>query len=457
VKILKTKKNWLAATVLAILLLPLAAPMFAGNVTALLMNTLIEEQSGWKKIETEVMTILFPTGGRKPMFLWWYNKEPDKVYVVKYQGLIEFFAFDEPLYYYRAVYDATWERLRLRYMAMGWNGLPLQLRESLRKIYENWHAPYLSFSGSTWQLFDVRNITADGKVVGLTFAFKLVKVPFWTPRFEFAEGNIMIRNRFYFEPVNEVVGGHEYTVNAGEMKMDLVISNWKWNLDTLKPLLNELKERGIEIPEGRTGLALWINLASINITRITPEQAETAESVSTTADMTIENTTVSVVQNRTGYDETPIIARKRLFENYRIKFIKAKDDTTLTGFFKFVSSAKVTYSEGNLQLVNVTASYIEAGAHMRLFIGYPYFGGGTLEHDPSLGLEVPETTTPEATNPVYTIIVPSGINQIEPKVLPALTTTQLAMVVVGIVTTAAALIYVVKWKRKTPINVVGAK
>ena len=39
------------------------------------------------------------------------------------------------------------------------------------------------------------------------------------------------------------------------------------------------------------------------------------------------------------------------------------------------------------QTVDVTASYVSAGASIRLFIGYPYFGNNTLEHDPSLGLE----------------------------------------------------------------------
>jgi len=453
---LKKKRNLLAATILAILLVSLTAPMLAESAVAQPTDAFVEEQNGWKKIETEVMTVLFPTGGRKPMFLWWYNTQPDRIYVVKYQGLFEFFAFDEPLYYYKTVYQAEWERLRLRYMAMGWNELPAQLRESILNVYENWHAPYLPFSGSTWQLSEVKNITADGNVIGLAFAFKLVKVPWWMPRFEFAENNIMIRSRFYYEPVTEEVDGHEYTINAGEMKMDLVISNWKWNLDTLKPLLNELKDRGIEIPEGRTGLALWINLASINITRITPDQAETAESISTTSDMSIENTTVSVIQNRTGYDETPVISQKRLFENYRIKFVKTRNDTTLAGYFNFVSSAKVTYPNGNVKLLNVTASYIEAGAHLKLFIGYPYFDGGTLEHDPSLGLEVPETTTAEATTPNYKVAAPSGINQIEPRVLLPITTIQLAIIVVGAVTVVAVVIYAIKWKRKTPINVVGA-
>ncbi len=446
---------WLVSTVLATLLASMAAPTFAENVIAQATTGRVREQDGWKMIETDIMTVLFPTGGRKPMFLWWYNREPDKVYVVKYQGIYEFFAFDEPLYYYKAVYQAEWERLRTRYMPTGESGLPQQLRVALRNIYENWHAPFLSFSGCTWHLSDVKNITADGSVIGLAFAFKLVKVPWWMPRFEFAENNIMIRNRIYFVPVTEEVDGREYTVNAGEMKMDIVINNWKWNLDTLKPLLSELKERGIEVPEGRTGLALAINLASINITRITPDQAETAESISTTADMSIENTTVSVVQNRTGSDEIPILARKRLFENYKIKFVKTRNDTTLAGYFRFVSSAKVTYPDGNVQLVNVTASYIEAGAHLRLFIGYPYFDGGILEHDPSIGLEVPETTTPEATTPIYKIIAPSGINQIEPTVFLPLTTTQFVIIVAVAATMVAALVYVVKWKRKTPVNMVG--
>ncbi len=446
---------WLVSTVLATLLASMAAPTFAENVIAQATTGRVREQDGWKMIETDIMTVLFPTGGRKPMFLWWYNREPDKVYVVKYQGIYEFFAFDEPLYYYKAVYQAEWERLRTRYMPTGESGLPQQLRAAHRNIYENWHAPFLSFSGCTWHLSDVKNITADGSVIGLAFAFKLVKVPWWMPRFEFAENNIMIRNRIYFVPVTEEVDGREYTVNAGEMKMDIVINNWKWNLDTLKPLLSELKERGIEVPEGRTGLALAINLASINITRITPDQAETAESISTTADMSIENTTVSVVQNRTGSDEIPILARKRLFENYKIKFVKTRNDTTLAGYFRFVSSAKVTYPDGNVQLVNVTASYIEAGAHLRLFIGYPYFDGGILEHDPSIGLEVPETTTPEATTPIYKIIAPSGINQIEPTVFLPLTTTQFVIIVAVAATMVAALVYVVKWKRKTPVNMVG--
>ncbi|MEM3898684.1 MAG: hypothetical protein QXD34_02620, partial [Candidatus Bathyarchaeia archaeon] len=45
--------------------------------------------------------------------------------------------------------------------------------------------------------------------------------------------------------------------------------------------------------------------------------------------------------------------------------------------------------------VNVTASYIAAGGHLRLFICYPYFGNYTLEHDPTIGLTSATTTIPE--------------------------------------------------------------
>lgn len=453
---MKIRVKALATVILAILLTSLAVPTFAHSAAAQPTPATIEEQDGWKYIKTDVITVLFPAHGMKPTFLWWYNEEPDKIYVVKYQGLIEFFVFDEPFYFYKSRWHAEWDILHLNRIGSRWYELPPDLREALRNIYENWHQPYLPFSACRWTLTDVENITAEGNVIGVAFAFKLVGVPWFLPRLQFAENNIMIRCRFYYVPVTEMVDGHKTTVNAGEMKMDLVIENWKWNLDTLKPFMKELKERGIEIPEGRTGLALWINLASINLTRIpiTPEEAETVEDASTTSEMMVENNTVPVAENKTETeDEKPITAQKRFFEHYRIRFSKAKNDTILAGFFKFVASAKITNPSGYTRLINVTAAYIEAGAHMRLFIGYPYFDGGTLEHDPSFGLEVEETMTPEATTPQYTLKIPSGINQIMPQVIFPFVTPELVAVLVGVVTIMATVVFIAKWRRRT-INII---
>ena len=81
-------------------------------------------------------------------------------------------------------------------------------------------------------------------------------------------------------------------------------------------------------------------------------------------------------------EEIPL--QNQLKEHFKIRF--EKGNTTFEGFFKFVPQAIVT--DGiTYNTTDVTASYISAGAHMRLFIGYPYFGNYTLEHDPSLGAE----------------------------------------------------------------------
>ena len=44
-------------------------------------------------------------------------------------------------------------------------------------------------------------------------------------------------------------------------------------------------------------------------------------------------------------------------------------------------------TEGSSDTINVTPSYISGGNYLRLYIGYPYFGSKTLEHDPSIGVE----------------------------------------------------------------------
>ncbi|MCW3981048.1 MAG: hypothetical protein NWF11_06195, partial [Candidatus Bathyarchaeota archaeon] len=52
----------------------------------------------WLWIKTGSINIIFPAGGEKPMFLWWYSDDPSNVYVVKYKGLVEFLTFDQPYY-----------------------------------------------------------------------------------------------------------------------------------------------------------------------------------------------------------------------------------------------------------------------------------------------------------------------------------------------------------------------
>jgi len=491
---LRIRRSLLTATVLGILLAALAAPMIA--VPTLASD---DEQSDemkvvpgqwWYKLETDIITVLFPAGGRKPMFIWWYTGKPDQIFVVKYQGLIEYFAFDHPLLplkpdYYNRMREASRERFEEMYTALREQELmqmgPLYrlelLHQIMMEINQTWHRPFFPFNAAKWNLSEVKNITADGTMVGVSFAFKLVKVPYWMPAFKFAENNIMIRVRFYNTTVVEKDPdtGYEFTVNANEMKMDFVINKWEWNIDAIKELLTTLKTNGIDVnvPLGKSRLALWVNLASINITKLPmvdeEGEPERIEEHSTATHMDVEGVLEDIRPNMTQTSTSleKAIEINRPFPPIKLRF--ANETTTLAGFFRFVSSAKVKDfpQTGDVGMVPVKAAYIAAGAHMRLFIGYPYFGNGSLEHDPSIGVEVPERettpppyTAPEYTVPQYTVQVPSGINEIEPKVIGKyilpLFTVELAAVLVGAVSIVAIITYVIKWKRKTPVNMVGA-
>ena len=482
---MKTKRNWLASIILSVLLISLTSPLIA-------LQTSASEGNGdefrivpgaWYKLESDIITVLFPAEGSKPMFIWWYTNEPDQVYVVKFQGLIEWFAFDHPLLprnpetynHLREAWQETWrerfegmffEPERTRLMNMGSTGM-LRLtvmRQIMLQIMErmqsHWHRAYLPFNAGTWNLGEIHNITTpEGRVIGVAFTFTLVDLPDWMPNMQFAENNIMIRVRFYNETVEETVPGtdYKYTVYAGEMKMDLVVNKWEWNIDTLRELIQQLQQEGfdITIPEGKSRLALWVNLASINMTKVqlAKENPEEIEQYSTATHMRIQsNLPEDITANETQtQQEKPIEIPRPIV---RIGF--ASETKDLGGFFRFVSSAKISDYPflGEVNMVPVKAAYIAGGSHMRLFLGYPYFGNGTLEHDPSIGVDEASVDT----TPKYTVTAPSG-SETSPTVvgayIPPLFNTQLMIALIAVVSVVAFVLYAAKWKRKTPVNMVG--
>lgn len=398
-----------------------------------LRATIQRKEHEWLLLEAEKICVLFPAGGRKPMFLWWYPENEDRIYVVKYQGLIEYFVFDDP--WYKRTCHALAERLRERYVAARFGQLPLGIKNRIMNMYDlyKWHLPVLHFSGCRWELSDPRNITRNGDVVGIGFNFTLQQTN--QQRFQFANGNVTIRCRFYYEDTTETVPGrYDYTVNAGEFKMDLVVKHWEWNIDKINSLIRDLAEYGVHIPEREAGLALWVNLESVNLTKLSVAEKypENIETLSTAHNMLVEDKKESVVENKTvdpNELEKPIInIRKRLHQCFRLRF--AEEDQTLAGFFKFVASAQLKDPEsGDInKVVPVNATYIAAGRHMRLFICYPYFGNQTLEHDPSLGLEE----------------------------IPTLVLPELVLILIATTVTAAIIISAVKWKKGT-VNIVGVR
>jgi hypothetical protein len=430
----------LGAVILAILTVSLALPFGTFPVSAEeeqeQTQTTWRTEGEWTYIENDVITIVFPAGGKKPMFLWWYTKDPDNINVVKYKGLIEYLTFDQPYFLWRCQAEAL--RIRERIQARWYEPGRHRWQEILQILWKignatGLHAPYLPFGACTWKLSNITEVTR-GDVKYLSFNFTLIDVPDGMERLQFAENNIIIQCRFYDTPATEDVHGlYNYSVNAGELKMDLIIKHWEWNIDKLKELLQELRSLGLDIPDGKAGLALWINLASIDLAKlpIAEDDATTAgdtsyvESNSKARNIYVEGQRVAVTQNETasGVDEHPL--QNRLRERFKFRF--ERGDATLAGFFNFVSQAIVT-DGATYEAVNVTASYISAGANMRVFIGYPYFGNKTLEHDPSIGLEK----------------------------LPSLISPQLMAALVGATVIIVAVVLIARWRKK-PINVVGVQ
>lgn len=406
---MESSKKIRTTAILVLLVASIAIPLNAFGASAAQETQTpvsISNVGNWTYIQNSQITIVFPAGGRKPMFVWWPTNDTDNINVVKFKGLIEYSTFEQPYFMWRCQSEAIQlkhqiqtmfadKEMRQSGMHMGQMG---QITKALLDIgnFTDLHAPYLPFSSSTWTIDPPANVT-QGEVRYLSFNFTLTHVPVQRNRFDFAENNIIIRCRFYYTHATvDVHGLYTYSVTPGEFKIDLIIKHWEWNIDRLRYTINELNSLGLNIPQSKSGLALWINLASINMTKL-EVAGEDAESITDTdytegaanaSSMIIEGQTVSTVQNRTGTDETPM--GKAIRNRFRIRL---ETNATLAGFFKFVPQA-VTTDGITYNVTDIKASYVSAGASLRLFIGFPYFGNKTLEYDPSFGLEQVPTWLP---------------------------------------------------------------
>ena len=432
---MKINKNKILASGVALLIvlplfsimLPTAAAENETNQHAYQVCVKKNYRGVWYKFETSNITLLFPAKGTKPMFIWWYTEDNGTVYVVKFQGLIEYLIFnvDEP--YYRSRFRADnstinatlWQNCIEQRIRLRWRYMSLKYREAMNR-FMGWllglHSPYLPFSACKWNLTEPHWVTDEDSSY-LEFSFVLSEV-YGHPRLEFAEGNIEIRCRFYNTTVTETPDenypDYNYTVAAGQLKFDFIVKHWEWNLDKILskiPELEQLFDVDIEIPEVKTGLALWVNMASITIEDLpcaeneVQYQAENQVEARSRLQGVIagEDKYYPADKNETGLDEKPIEAtlrlRERLRNRIRLHFHIGKRDVPV-GFLEFVPWARLLNETGDtVDFVNVTASYIAAGHHLRLFICYPYFGNYTLEHDPTIGLAsappLPTLLTPE--------------------------------------------------------------
>ncbi|MEM0008057.1 MAG: hypothetical protein QXR89_07335 [Candidatus Bathyarchaeia archaeon] len=451
----------LAVPAFAVLSPRVSADDSVENIQSLRLEPPYNWNNTWYRFNSSLVTLIFPAKGTKPMFLWWYTNDSSNIYVVKFQGVIEYLMLDKPYYRHRFHADNTtineilWNnyiepRLRQRYY-YGYRWRYDMAVSRFLGLLMGLHRAYLPFSACNWTLSGP--VFVEGKDYW-SFNFTLTKV-YGHRGLEFAENNIEIRCRFYNKTVTETpdpdpkYSNYSYTVAAGQLKFDFVVKHWEWNIDKINKFL---KEYGIdkEIPESQTGLALWINMASITLSdlpcaeeevqyeaqnRVEAEARLRVESKSRMREATINGEYYTVDKNETSQDEKPVQAtlqlRERFRERIRLHFAVGRTDVPV-GFLEFVPWARLLYPNGTTyDYVNVTASYIAAGGHLRLFICYPYFGNYTLEHDPTIGL----TSAP---------LIPELINQ------------KLLLVLIGATAVIVLVVAAVK-VQKRPINILAVK
>ncbi|MFQ5831265.1 MAG: hypothetical protein ACE5H4_00995 [Candidatus Thorarchaeota archaeon] len=68
-----------------------------------------------------------------------------------------------------------------------------------------------------------------------------------------------------------------------------------------------------------------------------------------------------------------------------LSLVYASTDTT-RGFYRWLDKAVVSFPNGTDLAVDVGASYWTDGEHLFLFLAYPNFDGGSILHDPSMGV-----------------------------------------------------------------------
>jgi hypothetical protein len=456
---MKIERNQIFALTLALLLtlpiiamtVPTANADETENIQELPVQTYKNWNGIWYKFESPLITLIFPASGKKPMFLWWYTNDNSTIYVVKFKGVIEYLTFNLPYYDRRYLADNLTMRQMLsdEYIEPKLGGLKSQTRQTFRdNIMGNlmlwligFRSPYLPFSACSWELTGP-TLVSTGDVSYWSFNFTLKTVPM--PRLEFAENNIQIRCRFYNTSATETPNPnnpeYNYTVAAGQLKFDFVVSNWEWNIDKIKDFADWLEEKysdlKITIPTYKTGLALWVNMASIKLedisgvgNEIQNQNQETVETQSQMRAASINDEYYPVTENKTNSEYERQIKVTSSFRRYtRVQY--ANVEGNISGFLEFVPWARLLNKTGDtVDYVNVTASYIAAGGHLRLFICYPYFGNYTLEHDPTIGL----TSAP---------------------LVPTLLTPTLLAILIGSSIAIAVAVMAVKLRKK-PVNIIS--
>jgi hypothetical protein len=263
------------------------------------------------------------------------------------------------------------------------NNTVSKVLENVNQAVESMHPPFLDFQKCEWYLTDLEYISpGSSEAIGVAFTYMLKSAP---SRFNFTEGNIMVRCRLYTSPVVEEVNGVEYSVSKAELRIDVVIQGWIWITPVVVDRISQVLDGRINNSTNIfNALALWINLASVNMTYVGDLwRGQYGGNLSASNTILLNNLLVNI--NVESRDEVEVKLNKS-----PVKFSFMSGGDVFKGFLKFMSEAFIQHFNNTFSTSSIYLSYLEAPGFLKLYICYPYFNGGVLEHNPSLGVDVKE-------------------------------------------------------------------
>ena len=265
------------------------------------------------------------------------------------------------------------------------------------------HPTFFEFNQAKWNFSGFEPIKSGNTTIGYQFSF--VSQDIKNPKFRYLENQLEIRGRIYSTTVKE----GNVTVTSASVKTDIIIKSWQWNLNsTVANILN--------LNMTKDKLALWVDMTAFNADKTDDAISGKASASATEVESDDQKIDTRPQGEAAGQDEKELKVKG---SETRLTF--ANESNTLGGFFNFTNYAYI-YTNSSVptsgEKVPVTAAYLPDGRHLRLFLLYPNFGAKSLEHDPTMGIDVAGVSE----TPQYSVDVDNGAAQPTTST-PATTTT----------------------------------
>jgi hypothetical protein len=320
---------------------------------------------GTVKITTDIISIM--ANGEMPMFHFWYAVDEDGAHAkfsTSFVMIAEFEDLNE---------DGGYQSNEVLHFAplsaYEWT-LTTGVVEEGGTVTEVW-LKYTKSGIRSVQMPDAAPAALEG--TGSFMRFENVTMQIW--------GHIYLED--YEGEVSDDQGSHaNYTVaGSSELKIDIEIGNFPFSSEDSMVTIQTLQ---------REHIATGISEPQLHRHRI-----ETRERFrNTTLDSDMNWTT-------TGGNESRFESMNGT-NVQKIDFVDY-DAGVAQGFFSWVDKAVITWPGGSTEAVDVNATYVPTGVGLAVYLAYPHFDGGSILHDPSIGL-YPEGT-PLISEPVDLVLV----------------------------------------------------